>query len=110
MKIKYSYVKWIQDNEIIVYCYDHNKTKILKLLKARRRIFSLKYWVINYCDDEELAKILSALRDDGFLFGYDEHGWCPSGIFEHLRDKNLLSGKFMEIYWRGTNKIGTREL
>lgn len=110
MKIKYSYVEWIQNNKITIYCCDNGKIKTLKLLNAKRKLFSLTNWEINYRDDEELAKILSSLRDDLFLFGYDEHGWCPSGIFQHLRENGLLSGKFTEIFWNGPNKIGTRVL
>lgn len=110
MKIKYSYVEWVQNNKITIYCCDSNKIKKLKPFKAKKRIFSLNYWVINYDNDKDLAKIMSSLRDNGFLFSYDEHGWCPSEIFQHLREKGCLSGKFTEIFWRGPDKPDTRDL
>lgn len=110
VKNQYSYVEWIQNNKITIYCCDNNKAKKLKSLNAKRKLFSLNYWIIAYSNDEELAKVISLLRDDGFLFGFDEHGWCPSGIFQHFREKKLLSGKFTEIFWSGPNKIGTREV
>ena len=110
MKNEYSYVEWIQNHKIDIRCYDDNKTVCLKFLNARKKIFNSHTWVIYYRDDNELIKIISSLRDNGFMFAFDEHGWCPSGIFQYFREKGLLFGKFTEIFWRGTQGVGIREL
>ena len=110
MHVKYSYVEWIQNNVITIYCCDRKKINMLKSINARRKLFSCKYWIVRYKGDEELAGILNALRNECFLFGYDEHGWCPSGIFQLLREKGMVHGEFTEIFWRGPNKLGTRKM
>lgn len=110
MSNKFSYVEWIQDHRITIYCNDKDKSKKIKILKGKRKFFSFKYWIINYRDEYELAKILASLRNENFFFGFDEHGWSPSGIFQYLREKGMLTGKFIEIFWRGKDKIGTREV
>ena len=49
------------------------------------------------------AKILGALRDRGVSFS-DGHGWCPSAVFEYLREQGLLSGEYNKISWIGSGK------
>lgn len=48
--------------------------------------------------DEEKAEIFNKLRDMDVCFS-DGREWCPSEVFEHLRDAGLLSGKFTMISW-----------
>lgn len=110
MKIKYSYVDWIQDFQITVYCVDDKKIKFLKSIHAKRKFFNRKYWIISYDNDYNLAKLLTLLRNENFMFSYDEHGWSPSGIFQHLREKGLLCGKLKEISWKKEDDVCIREL
>lgn len=49
------------------------------------------------------------LRNKGIAFGYDEHGYSPSGVFQLLREKGVIQGKFKEIYWVGPGQIRVRE-
>lgn len=53
----------------------------------------------NVADDAEKARIFDALRALGVAFS-DGREWCPAEVFEYLRDKGLLSGKFVRISWR----------
>lgn len=48
--------------------------------------------------DEKKAEIFNKLRDMDVYFS-DGREWCPSEVFEHLRDTGLLSGKFTMISW-----------
>ena len=48
--------------------------------------------------DEKKAEIFNRLRDMDVYFSYGRE-WCPSEVFEHLRDAGLLSGKFTMISW-----------
>lgn len=55
------------------------------------------------------AKILSVLRDNGLCFSTG-HEWNPSEVFEDLREKGFVSGKYKEIAWSGTEKWKVREI
>lgn len=109
MGINYSYVEWIQNNEIKIYCCDREKIDVLKSISAKRKLFNYKYWTVQYKNDTELARILTVLRDATFCFGFDEHGWSPASIFELLREKKMLTGTFNEISWSAPGKVITRE-
>lgn len=52
--------------------------------------------------DADKAKILAALKDMGIPFGYAPAGWPPSAVFEHLRERGLVSGPYKQIFWVGT--------
>lgn len=54
--------------------------------------------------DEKKAEIFNRLRDMGVYFS-DGREWCPSEVFEHLRDTGLLSGKFTMISWVAPGKF-----
>jgi len=104
-----SYVAAILDEKIVIHCNDKAKIVFLKNIGAKRKfIFGIK-WYINYKSDSDLAIIFSQLRDKGFFFSYDQHGWGPAAIFQHLRKNDLLHNDFMEIFWRGPNKIEIRK-
>ena len=64
---------------------------------------------MKYSTEKELAIIFSKLRDIGFTFSGGEAGWPPAAIFEELRDRGLLQGKFVEIMWMGKGKIISNE-
>lgn len=59
-----------------------------------------QYWIINYTDDQELARRLHDLNRLGFLFIGGQTGWPPAEVFDQIRKKKLLSEKFKEITWR----------
>lgn len=58
-------------------------------------------WVFEAGNEKNLAALLGTLRDYGVLFMGASYGWPPSAVFEHLRDKGLLTGNYRElIFWR----------
>ena len=61
-----------------------------------------------YNTDEELARILGALRDEGVAFVNAEAGWPPAGVFEWLRTRGLVSGPYLELIFSGPGKWSTR--
>ena len=104
MKNKVCYVRSILSKEITILCNDSKKTKFLRSIQGKRRFLVSSEWVIRYSSNEDLAKIFEKLRNEGFLFSYDQHGWGPSDLFKHYREQGLLTGKFKEIFWIGDGK------
>lgn len=48
--------------------------------------------------DEHKARVFDALRALEMAF-CDGKERCPVGVFEYLRDKRLLTGKFVRVSW-----------
>jgi len=67
----------------------------------QKEIAGQSVWLINYADDNELAKRLHELNSLGFLFVGEPAGWPPAEVFDHIRKKGLSSDKFKEVRWRG---------
>lgn len=109
MNDKLSYATAVFNRDIVIRCNDKSKYKFLKSIEARRFLFG-STWYVHYRDDSELASYFNKLREAGFLFSYDQHGWGPSAIFQYLREKGLLQGMYTEIYWTGLNEYHTRKL
>lgn len=99
-----SYVRSFENNVVDINCADHERTKFLKSIGAKRRFLSKKGWVIEVTADYSVWKIFALLRDQGFLFSYDEHGWGASDLFRYYREKGLLEGGFDEVLWEGDGK------
>lgn len=53
--------------------------------------------------DQEKAEIFTKVRDIGLAFSIGP-GWSPSSVFEELRDRQLVRGKYMRISWSGPGK------
>src|SRR3989338_3342009 len=104
MKKLLNYVRSVLSKEIVILCVDREKSKYLRSIGAKKKFIFGSEWVINYVTEDDLAGFFIKLRDEGFLFSYDQHGWGPSDLFRYLRDKNLLNGHFMEIYWVGPSE------
>ncbi len=95
------YVQAVLDNEIIVFCDRKEKINFLKKIGGRREWFIKKTWEIDFFSKEEMFELLMKLNIDGAAFSFDEHGWGPSSIFEHYREKGMVSGTIKEIFWTG---------
>jgi hypothetical protein len=54
--------------------------------------------------DEKKAEVFNRLRNMDVYFS-DGREWCPSEVFEYLRDAGLLSGKFTMISWSAPGKF-----
>ncbi|WP_367880636.1 hypothetical protein [Pseudomonas sp. CVAP len=55
-------------------------------------------YVLNVADDKQKAKVFDELRSLGVAFSAGKE-WCPSEVFEYLRDEQLLSGQFLRVAW-----------
>lgn len=107
---KLNYVAAVLDNSIVIKCSDKNEFIFLRNIGAKRKfIFGIE-WYIHYKTTIELATFFAKLRDEGFLFSYDQHGWGPSDVFQYLRKNDVLSGDFIEVSWKGPNKEETRKI
>lgn len=103
------YVDAILTKEIIVSCTIKSKFKFLKRLGAKREWFRRKIWAIKFESQKEEARILMELNESGAAFSFDEHGWGPSCVFVHYREKGLVTGEICEISWSGPGKFGFRK-
>ena len=56
--------------------------------------------VMQVDDNAAKAAIFEKLRDFGVSFS-DGKEWCPSEVFEYLREIGLISGPFYRVSWRG---------
>ncbi|UVK98732.1 hypothetical protein [Pseudomonas sp. B21-048] len=55
-------------------------------------------YVLHVADDKQKAKVFDELRSLRVAFSAGKE-WCPSEVFEYLRDEQLLSGKFLRVAW-----------
>lgn len=55
-------------------------------------------YLLRVADDKQKAKVFDELRSLGVAFSAGKE-WCPSEIFEYLRDEQLLSGKYLRVAW-----------
>jgi hypothetical protein len=63
---------------------------------------------IYFRDDQELARLMSQLRDMGVGFGGAPHGWPPAEVFVVLRDRGLVAGTFEEVTFAGPGVVRRR--
>lgn len=96
------FVEYILGGEITIMCDDRDHRDFLKRLGATKQFFR-QIWTLKYSSDEELAQLLSALRDHGYALVNAPSGWPPGAVFEDLRERGLVSGDYEEIVWRGPN-------
>jgi hypothetical protein len=57
---------------------------------------------------EAKAEMLSKLRDCGICFSGGPD-WSPSEVFEYLRDRGLLTGRYRKVIWRGPSQMDVIE-
>ncbi|WP_092151225.1 MULTISPECIES: hypothetical protein [unclassified Pseudomonas] len=55
-------------------------------------------YVLQVAHNTQKAKVFDALRSLGVAFSAGKE-WCPSEVFEYLRDEQLLSGKYLRVAW-----------
>lgn len=65
------------------------------------KLTGLPDWIINCISEIDLAEKLEALNKLGFLFVDEPAGWPPAAVFEYLREKKLIEGKYKAVTWRG---------
>lgn len=101
MRKRLCYVRSVLTNRIIIVCGDGRQLRFLRSIGGKRRYLVRSEWVIKYSSDNKIIDLFKRLRNEGFLFSYDQHGWGPSDLFRYYRGKGLLAGKFNEIFWLG---------
>ena len=62
------------------------------------------YLRVEYDGEQELAGILSALRDAGLPFLDVATSWTAAPVFVMLRDKGFVSGEIETVSWAGPGK------
>jgi hypothetical protein len=105
-----SYVAAVLNRKIVIKCNNKKKFLFLKNIGAKRRFGLGTKWYLTYKTHLDLAEQFTKLRDEGFFFSYDQHGWGPSDIIQHLKENKFVKGSFTEIFWREPNKIETRKI
>jgi hypothetical protein len=99
-----SIVLSVQNNTVVVDCFDKSKFDLLKNTGAKRQLFNRRKWIINYQSKEMLSEVFSILRNNGFIFSGGSSGWYPSNIFRDLKENGYLFGEGLEIIWKKENK------
>src|SRR5438105_5577046 len=92
-----NYVSDVHDKVIEIVAESEDCREKLRHMRASRNILSAllngrnvsSSWLIRFSNTSDLARLLQALRDSGFAFLGQPHGWPPSAIFEDLRSKGL---------------------
>lgn len=95
-----SHVAEILGAVVLVRVRDAAARSLVRDLGGRRRLFPPRTWGITYCGDEELSSILVSLRDGDLPFGSGRQ-WPPCDVFEDLRERGLISGKYKKVFWHG---------
>jgi hypothetical protein len=107
MKKLQDYVVSVYDDFVEVICRNDLCQKRLAKLGAEKRLKHGNRWVLRFTCQEDLAKVLKSLRELNFAFARSDSGSCPAGIYECLREKGLLEGKFVELLSEGGKKTTT---
>lgn len=109
MNLPHNFISLVLNNEIRVEKVTEAASIILKELGGRQgHITGEKVWLIDFVDENHEARLLSKLNEAGFLFVGEPAGWPPAEVFDYLREKGLVNGKFTEISWVGSGKWQTR--
>jgi len=70
---------------------------------AKAHMLARAKLTFTYKSNDQLAEILAGLRDLSFCFVGGGSGWPPAAVFENLREKGLVVGKFLEVVWASEN-------
>ncbi len=99
-----SHVAVVLGEEVLVRVTDADARAVIRGLGGRRTLFPLRTWMIPFRGDQELATLLVALRDGGLLFGSGRQ-WPPCDVFEDLRERGLVSGKYKKVFWHSPGQF-----
>jgi hypothetical protein len=98
------YVSLVQDGVIKVVNNESACDGELRNLGGKPDVLSSHKWKLKYSQESDLAAILSTLRDMGFAFSGGTSGWPPAAVFEELRAKGVVKGRFIELTWAGKGR------
>lgn len=100
LKTEPSYVR-TAEGPVVVYAADQATVRTLVALGFSRR--GSAQYARESSGDAETAEIFKALRDAQVCFSIGRE-WNPAEIFEDLRERGLLSGKYRRISFSGNGK------
>jgi len=92
-----AFVAVADGNQIFVELIDPSIENSLKKIGFTNSNDSRRLVIIS-TDNKEKAFIFDLLRNLKIPFS-DGKEWCPSEVFEYLRDINLITGSFNRISW-----------
>lgn len=92
-----AYVAKADDDEVRVKVLDPLLNSALAALGFAATAEPLVY-SLQVADDPSKATVFEALRALGVAFSAGKE-WCPSEVFEYLREQGLLSGTFVRVAW-----------
>jgi hypothetical protein len=92
------YVSWVGENSIRIVCKDSETRKQLARLGGKIGFFFSDKVTFLYYSEQQLAQLFDALRGLSFRF-VGGNGWPSAAVFSELREKGLLTGKFVEVVW-----------
>lgn len=101
-----NFIRSIDAGSVVLEVEDGIDAEQLQALGARRKLFNRRRWVIGSEGEEDLATVLTALRDLGVAFA-GGLGWPPAAQFERLRDAGMVEGPYLEVVWRGPEQPET---
>ena len=90
--------------------FDAERARTLGGVQPRRWFSKRWEWEFRAANDEELARLLSALRDMGVAFLAAGPGWPAGDIFENMREHGRVSGPYRGIWWYGPGQRDTGEV
>lgn len=97
-----AYVSKADGKEIRVHVLDASfESEVLKLGFSFKD--ELSSYSLSISSDTEKAEIFSELQRADVCFSAGKE-WCPSEVFEFLRDKKMLVGNFKRISWKGKSE------
>jgi hypothetical protein len=91
------YVEKADDDSVRVRIMDHALDSSLRSIgfsnAAKKDVY-----VLQVADNKQKANVFDELRSLGVAFSAGKE-WCPSEVFEYLRDEQLLSGNYLRVAW-----------
>jgi len=78
--------------------YDRNTKKLVLEMDGRRDCWQWKRWLIPYASVDELFYIFTTFQKHKVPFSSGKN-WPPCEVFEYYRDRSMLKGKYLKIYW-----------
>ena len=103
-----AFVSKADGNEIIINILDSSiKSDLLELGFSEKTSGTELELCINGADEK--AQLFAGLRDLEVSFS-DGKEWCPSEVFEYLRDASLIAGTFKRISWTSPGNYHLTEM
>lgn len=86
------FVETIANREITIVCSDNAHADVLKRLGGSRDLFRPR-WTLRAESDEQLACLLTVLRDNTFAFVGGASGWPPAEVFFDMRHGDICTAR-----------------